>query len=90
MEHNKNFLLAIDQSTSATKVMLFNRNAELAERVSVPHKQYYPSAGFVEHDPEEIFTNTITGIKQLIQQSGIDESMLAGIAITNQRETAMI
>ena len=90
MEHTKNYLLAIDQSTSATKLMLFNRNAELADRVSVPHKQYYPSAGFVEHDPEEIFTNTITGIKQLIQQSGIDESMLAGIAITNQRETAMI
>ncbi len=90
MEHTKKYLLAIDQSTSATKVLLFNRNAELADRVSVPHKQYYPRSGFVEHDPEEIFTNTITGIKQLIQQSGIDESIVAGIAITNQRETAMI
>jgi len=70
--------------------MLFNRQAELAERVSVPHKQYYPRSGFVEHDPEEIFANTITGIKQLIHQSGVNESMLAGITITNQRETAMI
>ena len=40
-------------------------------RVSVPHKQYYPRAGFVEHDPEEIFNNTLSGIKQLMQQSGI-------------------
>ena len=90
MTSSQNFLLAIDQSTSATKLMLFNRNAELADRVSVPHKQYYPRSGFVEHDPEEIFNNTLTGIKQLILQSGIDESGISGIAITNQRETAMI
>ena len=90
MEYTKSFLLTIDQSTSATKVMLFNRNAELADRVSVPHKQYYPRTGFVEHDPEEIFNNTIAGINQLILQSGIDESGISCIAITNQRETAMI
>lgn len=86
----KHYLLAIDQSTSATKVMLFNRNAELIERVSVPHKQFYPNQGFVEHDPDEIFNNTISGIKQLIQQSGVDESSISGVSITNQRETAMI
>ena len=90
MEATNTHLLAIDQSTSATKVMLFNRNAELTERVSVPHKQYYPQAGFVEHDPVEIFNNTLSGIKQLMQQSGISESSISGIAITNQRETAMI
>ena len=90
MEHPKDFLLAIDQSTSATKVMLFNKGAELVDRVSVSHKQYYPQSGFVEHDPDEIFNNTITGIKQLIHQSGIVESLISGIAITNQRETAMI
>lgn len=84
------YLLAIDQSTSATKVMLFNRKAELVDRVSVSHKQYYPQDGFVEHDPEEIFNNTLGGIHQLIKQSGIDESSISGISITNQRETAMI
>ncbi len=90
MKQSKDYLLTIDQSTSATKVMLFNRNAELADRVSVPHKQYYPQTGFVEHDPEEIINNTIAGIKQLMQQSGIDESEISCMAITNQRETAMI
>ena len=90
MGHPKDLLLAIDQSTSATKLMLFNHNAELVDRVSLSHKQYYPQNGFVEHDPDEIFNNTIAGIKQLILQSGIDESAISGIAITNQRETAMI
>ena len=90
MSKNPRFILAIDQSTSATKVLLFNQQAKLIDRVSVPHKQHYPRTGFVEHDPEEIFSNTISGIKRLIKQSGIDESEIACIAITNQRETAMI
>ena len=90
MSESKDFLLAIDQSTSATKIMLFKRTAELAHRVSIPHEQYYPQPGFVEHDPDEIFSNTLAGINQLLQESGVAESRIAGIAITNQRETAMI
>ena len=90
MSRPKNYLMAIDQSTSATKVLLFNRGAELVDRVSVPHKQYYPQPGFVEHDPDEIFDNTISGIHELLQKTGVREAAIAGIAITNQRETAMI
>jgi glycerol kinase len=90
MNASPNYLLAIDQSTSATKIMLFNHNAELVERVSLPHRQYYPQPGFVEHDPVEIFNNTAEGIQMLVQQVGVVESEIAGIAITNQRETAMI
>ncbi|MFH0758401.1 MAG: glycerol kinase GlpK [Bacteroidota bacterium] len=90
MSTQKNLILAIDQSTSATKAMLFNRKAELVNRVSLPHKQYYPRPGFVEHDPMEIVSNTLKGIAQLTEQSGCKESEIACIAITNQRETAMI
>ena len=90
MDRQESFILAIDQSTSATKTMLFNRDARLVERVSVPHRQYYPRNGWVEHDPEEIFTNTLDGIKQLIAKTGISLSLINSIAITNQRETAMI
>ena len=90
MEQSVKYLLAIDQSTSATKTMLFNRQAELVERVTLPHKQYYPQDGFVEHDADEIFANTLAGIKELLAKAGVQESELAGIAITNQRETAMI
>ncbi|HBE41799.1 MAG TPA: glycerol kinase, partial [Bacteroidales bacterium] len=46
------YILAIDQSTSASKVMLFNNKARLVSRVSLPHQQFYPQQGFVEHDAE--------------------------------------
>jgi glycerol kinase len=90
MEPPERYILAIDQSTSATKVMLFDHLAELTDRVSIFHKQYYPQPGFVEHDPEVIFKNTLQGINQLFRQSGISASEISTISITNQRETAMI
>ncbi len=84
------YILAIDQSTSATKVMLFDALANLVHRVSYPHQQYYPEEGFVEHDPEEIFTNTVKGMTEVLQQKGVDETELSVVSITNQRETSMI
>ena len=90
MNSEKKYILAIDQSTSATKVMLFNRQAELMHRVGLPHKQYYPQPGFVEHDAEEIWKNTLTALEQVVLEAKIKITEIAGIAITNQRETAMI
>jgi glycerol kinase len=90
MNSEKKYILAIDQSTSATKVMLFNRKAELVHRVSLPHKQYYPQPGFVEHDAEEIWQNTLTALERVVLEAEIKITDIAGIAITNQRETAMI
>jgi glycerol kinase len=89
-EKQEKYILAIDQSTSATKVMLFNKNAELVYRKSIPHQQYYPKPGFVEHDAMEIFNNVVSGLKNLVSETKISESEVAGIAITNQRETALI
>ncbi|MEI7422212.1 MAG: glycerol kinase GlpK [Prolixibacteraceae bacterium] len=84
------YILAIDQSTSATKVMLFDAAARLVQRVSIPHKQYYPAEGFVEHDPEEIFANTLKGMTEVLLLAGKKSSDLAAISITNQRETSLI
>ena len=90
MDNKNNYILAIDQSTSASKIILFNKKAELVRRVSIPHQQFYPQPGFVEHDAEEIFTNVIEGMKQVVSESGVSPNDLAGIAITNQRETSLI
>ena len=49
------FILAIDQSTSATKALLFDRNGGLVDKISIPHQQIYPLPGWVEHDAEEIW-----------------------------------
>ena len=70
--------------------MLFNRQAELMHRVSLPHKQHYPQPGFVEHDAEEIWENTLTGLERTVLEAKVKTTDIAGIAITNQRETAMI
>lgn len=81
-------ILTIDQSTSATKVMIFDVNAQLVNRVSIQHQQFYPQAGFVEHNPEEIFNNTLTGIKQVLRKTKVKS--IACLSITNQRETSLI
>jgi glycerol kinase len=86
----KKYILAVDQSTSASKVILFDREGARLSRVSIPHKQYYPRPGFVEHDPEEIFANVVRGLNDVVGQSGIQLAEVAAIAITNQRETALI
>lgn len=86
----KKYIIAIDQSTSASKVILFNKKAEIVKRVTIPHQQYYPQAGFVEHDAEEIFNNVVNGIKQVVSETSISSNEIAAISITNQRETSLI
>jgi glycerol kinase len=90
MSKEKNFILAIDQSTFSTKTMLFDRTAGLVKRVSIEHKQYYPQSGYVEHDPMEILKNTLHGMELVVAEAKINEKDIAVIAITNQRETAMM
>ena len=81
--HSKKYILAIDQSTSATKVMLFDSQANLVNRVSKAHEQYYPSEGFVEHDAEEIFSNTVAVMQEVLNQTNVNTSDVSAISITN-------
>jgi glycerol kinase len=90
MRMAEKYILSIDQSTSATKVMVFDAQARLVNRVSLPHRQYYPQPGFVEHNPEEIYANTVDGIAEVIRRAKILPSSLACLSITNQRETSLI
>ena len=82
------YIIAIDQSTSATKAMLFNDRCEMLQRVNVEHHQYYPKAGWVEHDAEEIYANVIAAVKQLMKDADMEASY--SMAITNQRETVVV
>jgi glycerol kinase len=90
MNKLKKFILSIDQSTSATKVVLFDHKARLVYRVSIQHRQIYPKPGFVEHDPLEIYDNIIRGIKEIIKKTKTGPDEIACLSITNQRETALI
>ena len=79
-------IIAIDQSTSSTKALLFDEQCRIVARTNVDHKQYYPQTGWVEHDAEEIYQNMVKAISQLPLQ----EEAVYSIALTNQRETAVV
>jgi glycerol kinase len=85
-----NFILSIDQSTSATKAVLFDSKARFVARANAEHKQFYPKPGWVEHDPEEIFSNTLKVIEEVIAQAGITKEEIRCISISNQRETVVV
>lgn len=85
-----NHILAIDQSTSGTKVLLVNEKGNILHKCSKSHKQFYPQAGWVEHDPVQIYENVKELMKELVQTSGISQEELAVLAITNQRETVVV
>ncbi len=87
---NNRYILTIDQSTSATKAIIFDNKGRLIHRYNISHKQYYPKPGWVEHDPEEIFDNTLKAIKGVTKESGVSLSEVIAISITNQRETALV
>jgi glycerol kinase len=86
----KSYILSIDQSTSATKAVLFDDKACFIARADTSHKQFYPNPGWVEHDPEEIFDNTIKTINKVLKQSGLDTGLIKCLSITNQRETILV
>lgn len=84
------YVLGIDQSTQGTKALLFDEGGSLICRSDVPHKQYIDERGWVEHDPEEIYRNTISVVKILVEKAGINKNDIVTLGISNQRETALV
>jgi len=90
MNQNSDLFLAIDQSTSATKAMLFNPEGSLLDKETLSHHQIYPRAGWVEHDAEEIFDNTINAASMLLKRHSDQLNRILSLSITNQRETFVL
>lgn len=84
------YILSLDQSTIATKAIIFDRKGAVVGRYDKPHKQISPQKGWVEHDPEEIWHNVIEAVQKVIEKTGIDKKDIQVITVTNQRETAML
>ena len=87
---SRDYLLAIDQSTSGTKALVIDRSGAVAARSEAGHRQYYPAPGWVEHDPLEIYANVIRVAREALGKAGIEARRLAALTITNQRETAVL
>lgn len=86
-----NYIIAIDQSTSATKAMLFDEQCKQLARFDVAHQQYYPQTGWVEHDAEEIYNNMVETIRKLTENLELrTEGSQFSLCITNQRETVVV
>jgi glycerol kinase len=83
-------ILALDQSTSATKALLFAADGMLIDKESLEHRQYYPQPGWVEHDAEEIWQNTLRALRALLARQTGQVSSLIGLSIANQRETIVV
>jgi glycerol kinase len=84
------YLGAIDQGTTSTRFIVFDRSGRIVASEQREHQQIYPKAGWVEHDPEEIWRRTQEVIAGALQQRALSPSDLAAIGITNQRETTVL
>ena len=83
-------ILALDQSTSATKAVLFDAQGKVLDRASREHPQIYPRPGWVEHDGGEIWQNVLAVVREVAGRNPDKLAQLAGVSITNQRETILV
>jgi len=83
-------ILAIDQSTSATKAILFDTRGQILDKATRAHRQIYPRPGWVEHDAEEIWQNVLAVIGDVAKRNPDLVTKIAGLSLTNQRETVLI
>ncbi|GLS38033.1 glycerol kinase [Mesorhizobium tianshanense] len=84
------FILAIDQGTTSSRALLFDREMKVVGSGQKEFTQHYPASGWVEHDPEEIWSSVVATVKAALKAAGRDASDVAAIGITNQRETVII
>ncbi len=81
---------AIDQGTTSSRFIIFDRQGEIVSIGQREHEQIYPRAGWVEHDPAEIWRNTETVIRGALAARGLSPADIASVGVTNQRETTLI
>ncbi|HEY3341511.1 MAG TPA: glycerol kinase GlpK, partial [Anaerolineae bacterium] len=84
------YIAAIDSGTTGTRCIIFNEAGRIIESAYLEHKQIYPRPGYVEHDAEEIWTNTRGVVGSALAKAQLTPSDLAAVGITNQRETIML
>lgn len=84
------YILAIDQGTTSTRAIVFDKKLNPKSSGQKEFKQYYPSSGWVEHDVEEIWSTVIFTVKAALKKAGAKASDIKSIGITNQRETTVI
>ena len=90
MRLRPSYVLAIDQGTTGSTVLIYDRAGRVVSRAYSEFRQHYPKPGWVEHDPEEIWRVTLDVIRKALRSRRITPRTLAAVGITNQRETAVV
>lgn len=84
------YILAIDQGTTSSRAIIFNHEGEIVESAQREFEQFFPKPGWVEHDANEIWTSVLACTAEVFRKSDISPEQIAGIGITNQRETTVV
>lgn len=83
-------ILALDQGTTSSRAILFEHDGSIRAIAQKEFRQIFPQSGWVEHDPEEIWSSQIETVREVLQKAGLKASDVAAIGITNQRETTLV
>jgi len=84
------YVLAIDQGTTSSRAIIFDKKGSIVSTGQLEHEQIFPKAGWVEHDPKEIWNNVREVIGQALSKANLTRHDIASVGITNQRETAVV
>ncbi|OZU87056.1 glycerol kinase [Virgibacillus indicus] len=84
------FILSLDQGTTSSRAILFNHEGEIVETAQREFEQFFPKPGWVEHDANEIWTSVLACIAEVFRKANVGPDQIAGIGITNQRETTVV
>ncbi|MFB9274708.1 glycerol kinase GlpK [Cohnella cellulosilytica] len=84
------YILSLDQGTTSSRAILFDHAGRIAHAAQQEFKQYFPKPGWVEHNANEIWGSVLAVIATVLSESGVKPEQIAGIGITNQRETAVV
>ncbi|MGM0877298.1 MAG: glycerol kinase GlpK [Bacillota bacterium] len=86
----KKYVLALDQGTTSSRAILFNKNGEIVDVAQKEFTQYFPKPGWVEHNAQEIWSSILAVIAEVLTKTDVSPNEIASIGITNQRETAVV
>jgi len=90
MPHGSSYVLAIDQGTTSSRALLFGADLSVLALAQHEFPQHFPASGWVEHEPEDIWTSTLATCREVLAKTGLAAKDIAAIGITNQRETTMV
>jgi glycerol kinase len=84
------YILALDQGTTSSRAILFNHDGQIVGTAQQEFKQHYPKAGWVEHDPLEIWETQLKVAQEVMRNNNVTAADVAAVGITNQRETTVV